>query len=105
MRVDVAQAIGRRGELGSTDIRCAMDDLPLKIAEVDGILVDEPDRPHSGRGEVHNRGRSETAGADAEDPRRLEPALPVEADVRQREMPAVTHQLVAGQFHGHVPII
>ena len=82
-----------------------MDDLPLKIAEVDGILVDEPDRPDSGRGEVHHRGRSETAGADAEDPRSLQPALPVEADVRQREMPAVTHQLVAGQFHGHVPII
>ncbi len=82
-----------------------MDDLPLKIAEVDGILVDEPDRPDPGRGEVHHRGRSEPAGADAKDPRSLQSALPVEADVRQREMPAVTHQLVAGQFHGHVPII
>jgi len=41
--VERGQAILRRRELGATDVRRAVQNLPLQVAEVDDVEVDEAD--------------------------------------------------------------
>ena len=83
------QPIARRLELRSADIGGAVNDLPLQVADVDAIEVDETERADAGGGEIQRRRRSETAGADAEHARRLQPPLPLHADFRQQQVAAV----------------
>ena len=76
-------------ELRSADVGGAVDDLPLEVAEVDGVEVDEAERADAGRGEIERRRRSEPAGADAQHARRLQPPLPFLADFGQQQVTAV----------------
>ena len=57
-----------------------------------------PMRADAGGGEIHRRGRAEAAGADAQHLRRLQLALPVHADLRHDQVPAVALDLVAGEL-------
>ena len=57
-----------------------------------------PMRADAGGGEIHRARRAEAAGADAEHAAGLQPALPVDADLRHDEMPAVALDFVVGQL-------
>ena len=92
------QAILRRRELRAADVRRAVQQLPLQVAEVDDVEVDDADGADAGGGEIHRRRRAETAGADAQHLRGLQLALPVDADLRHDQVPAVALDLVAGQL-------
>lgn len=74
-----------------------MQHLPLQVADVDDVEVDDADGPDAGRREVHRDRRSEAAGADAEHLAGLEPALSVHADFRQDEVAAVAPHFVGRQ--------
>ena len=69
--------------------RGAVDDLPLQVAEVDDVEVDEAERADAGRGEIERRRRAEPARADAQHARRLQPPLPFLADFGQQQVTAV----------------
>src|SRR5688572_18547988 len=75
-----------------------MDDLPLQVAEVDDIEVHDADPADAGSREIHRRRGAETAGTDAQHAARLQLALPVDADLRHDQMPAVALDLVVGQL-------
>jgi len=84
--------------------RCGVvDDLPVEIRQVDGVEVDQPDRADACGREIQERGRPESAGADAEHPRRLQPALAVLADLRQQEMAAIALTFARGQIRQRHP--
>jgi hypothetical protein len=97
------ELVFRRRQLRPADVRRAVEDLPLQVAEIDGVEVDDPERAHTSRREVHRHRRSESAGTDAEDLRRLELALTVHADLRHDEMPRVALDLVVRQRLAHAP--
>jgi hypothetical protein len=70
-----------------------VDDLPLEVRLVDGVVVDDAERADAGSGEVERRGGAEAAGADQEDARLEEPQLAFLADFGDEEMPAVAPPL------------
>ncbi len=54
--VHIEQSLACRLELRPSHIPRAVDDLPLKVAEVDDVEIDEPDRPDTNSGQIE-RGR------------------------------------------------
>src|SRR4051812_16523905 len=98
MRVDCGDAIPGRCQLRPAHVRSPMDDLPLKVAEVDDVEIDDADSADPGRGEVHRSGRAEPARADAEDAAGFQATLPVHSDFRHDEMPAVSLHLILRQL-------
>ena len=66
-----------------------MEDLALQVGQIDDVEVDDADGADAGGGEVERHRRAEAAGADAQHPRRLQLALPFEADLGEDQVPAV----------------
>ena len=80
--------------------RTAVDDLALQVGLVDDVEVDDAERADPGRGEVHQRGRAEAAGADTEHLGVLEPLLPGHRHVGDDQVAGVAADLVDGQLGG-----
>ena len=72
----------------------------MQIRLLDDVVVDDADRSDPRRGQVEQGRRAETAGADHQHPRVLEPLLAVDAEVRDHEMAAVAGHLIGGQLGG-----
>ena len=85
-------------QLRPADIVGAVEHLALQVAEIDGVEVDQAERADAGRRQIQRGGRAQPARADAEDLRVLELALPLDADLRHDEVPAVAADLVVVQF-------
>ena len=75
-----------------------MQDLPLQVARVHDIEVDDAESADAGGGKIHGGGRAEPAGPHAHDPGGLEAALAVDADIGQDDVPGVAGQLFAGEI-------
>ncbi len=71
-----------------------MQDLPLQIAEIDHVEIDEADAADAGGREIQAQRRAETAGADEQHARGLEALLPVHADLGHDQVPAVAGDLL-----------
>ena len=74
--------------------RCAVQDLPLQVGEVDRVAVGEQDPADAGRGEIERRRRAEAAGADHQRVRAEQALLPLDADLVEQDVAAVAQQLV-----------
>ena len=85
-------------ELRAADVGRAVEDLPLQVAEIHDIEVDDAERADAGGGQVHRHRRTQAAGADAQHLGRFQLALTVHADFRHDEVPAVALDLVVGQL-------
>ena len=96
-RVDLPDTVARRLRLGTADVGLAVDDLALQVGLIDGVVVDDPEGPDTGRREVHEGRRTEATGADAEHTRCLQPLLSSHGDVRDDQVPAVPPDLLDGQ--------
>jgi len=66
IRIDVGKSIVRGGNFPSSDIFCAVQDLPLQIRNVDRIKVDQANRTNARRGQIKRRRRAKPARADAQ---------------------------------------
>ena len=66
--VERPDRLGRRVHLGTPHSGRGMDDLALKIGDVDVVVVNEPDRPHPGGRQVQGRRRPEPTSTDEQDP-------------------------------------
>ena len=88
----------------AADIRRAVNDLPLQVAEVDDVEIDDAERADAGGGEIHRRRRAEPARADAQHLGGLQLALPLDADLRHDQVPAVALDLVARQLGQRPPV-
>ena len=93
--VERAHGVGRGVDLAPPDVRGRVEDLPLEVGDVDDVIVDDPERPHARGREVEQRGRAEPARPDDEHARGEQPPLPVDPDLRERELPRVARGLRA----------
>ena len=98
VRVESLQPIAGRFAASAGRRPRAVQNLPLQVARVDHVEVDEAERADAGRGQIERRRRAEPAGADAQHARRLELALTLDADLRHDQVPAVALHFVVGQF-------
>src|SRR4029079_1319036 len=76
--------------------------LSLKIAEIDDVEVDDADASNTRGGEVHRGRGPEPAGADAAHATSLETPLPVHADLGHEQVAAVALDFLRRkrrQFH------
>ena len=89
------EPVAGRVQFGPADVGGAVQDLPLQIAEIDDVEIDEAEPADAGCGEVEAQRRAEAAGADEQHAGRFEPLLAVDADLRHDQVPAV-----AGDFAG-----
>src|SRR5262249_13861802 len=94
VRIERVQPIFRGLQLGAADVGRTVQDLALQVAEVDDVEVDDAERADAGGGEIHGDGRSESAGADAENAGRLQLALTLDADLGHDEVARVTLDLI-----------
>src|SRR3712207_4406732 len=92
----VTRALG----LGPAHVGLAVDDLALQVGLVDDVELDDAERADAGRGQVHEHGRAETAGADGEHLGVLQPLLTVHPDVGDDQVPAVPADLVDREIGG-----
>jgi len=97
MRIQIVQTVARRLEPGSPHVARAMQDLSLQVGDVNPVVVDQPDRPHTGGGEIERRWRPESTGPDDEHTGGLEPLLSLDADIGQGQMPCIAVSLVGGE--------
>mgnify|MGYP006866090249 CR=1 FL=1 len=79
-------AAGRMHRDGHNRVGGAVQDLPLEVARVNDVEVDDAERSHSRRCEVEPHGGAEADGAHEEDTGVLEPALPLHPHVGEEEV-------------------
>ena len=87
----------RRNRPWPADVVGAVDDLPLQVAGVDDVEVDQADGADAGCGEVESQRGAEAAGADAEHLGCLELLLAFHADFGQDQVARVAGDLVVAQ--------
>ena len=89
MGVDVGQSCARALDFRRADVRGAVQHLPLQVAQVDDVVIDEADPADARGGEIERQRRAEASDADEDDRRRAQLQLALDTDLRQREMAAV----------------
>ena len=72
----------------------------MQIGKRDAVVVDDPERPDAGSGQILQRGRAQAAGADDQSPRRLEPVLTGAADAAQHDLARIALDFRSGKAHG-----
>jgi hypothetical protein len=92
--VEVAEAAGRRVELGAADVGRAVEHLAVQVAGVHPVVVDQAERADAGGREVERDRRTEPAGAHHQHARALEPTLALGAHGRQQHLARVPVDLV-----------
>src|SRR5207302_5798856 len=83
--VEVVEGLPGALRLVHADARGGVDDLPLEVADVDGVEVDDADLADPGGAEEVNRRGTQAAGPDNQDLSLADLALPRLADLRQDE--------------------
>ena len=92
-----AEAIARGMQFRAADVRCAVQHLALKVAEVHDIEVNEPDTTDAGGGQIQSQGRTKAARADQENARAFQPLLALQRHLRHDQVPAVTSDFLRGK--------
>ena len=87
----------RRGRLRDADPLGVVDHLALEVRVVDDVVVDDPDRPDSGRGEVERGRGAEPAGAEQQHLRVEQLQLALDPDLGEQGVARVAHPLLLGQ--------
>ena len=70
-RVNAMQTLAGGIRLLATDILCSVQELPVKVTEIDNIIVHDPKFPYAGGSEVKSCWRAEAAGTNAQHARVL----------------------------------
>jgi hypothetical protein len=93
VRVQVGHERGGAVDLRAADIPFTVDHLPVEVAPLDGVVVDEHQRPNASGGEILDHGRAKPAGPDDEYARREQSRLPLGPDLVHDHLPGVPIQL------------
>src|SRR5207302_161261 len=97
--IDGKQTCARRIGFLAANVARSMQELPVKVAEVNRVLINNSDCSNSGGGEVKRRGRSEPAGPDTQHPGFFQSALTFLTYLSKIDLPRVSEELVAIQAH------
>ena len=98
MRVRVAQTIVGGFQFAATNVFRAVQNLPVQVRKIDLVRIDQSDRADSGRRQIKRGGGTESAGANAQNARRFQSALSLDADLRENEMARVTRELFGAKL-------
>jgi hypothetical protein len=96
--VQRGNGVAGRLDLWPSHIRHAVDDLPLQVAQVNGVVVDDPDGPDAGRGKVEQGRGAQPAGTDDKHPGVFQASLANRANLRNDEVPGVSFHLFGRKF-------
>ena len=99
VRVECEDLPGGAVDFLSADIGRGMNDLTLQIGQRHDVVVNRAERADAGRGEIHQRGRTETAGADHQHGGFLQRGLAGAADLAQHDVAGVAFEFLGTQ-HG-----
>jgi hypothetical protein len=77
VRIDRQKTVGRAVQFGASDVFCAMQDLPLEIARVDRVEIDDPQSADARRREIEREWRSQPSGSHAQNPSLFESGLSI----------------------------
>ena len=69
-----------------------MQDLPLQVAALDHVVIDQAQVAHASGSQVERRRRTQAAGTGQQHARGFQPALPVHADLGQAQVARVALQ-------------
>ncbi len=94
----------RRGvDLAPADIRRGVNDLALQVAQGDHVVVDHAELADAGGGEIHQRRRAQSAGADHQHGGFLQGGLSGTADFAQHNVAGVAFEFVGAQHPRDLP--
>ena len=97
--IEIVQPLARSAQFRLADLRCAVENLPVKICDVDIVEIGETDPTDSRRREIHRNWAAQTARPDDEDRGVLQLLLAFFANFRQNEMTRVSFALGLGEHH------
>jgi hypothetical protein len=97
VRVEGSQALARYDDLVAADVPGRVEDLPLKIALVDPVVIDETEPAHARRGEIQARGAAEPAQANKQNGAAAQAELTLHANLGQGEVAPVSLELIRGE--------
>ena len=96
--VERGQFVGGGVDLQSADIGRRVNDLPLQIAFVDNVEVDQPERADTGRGQIERERRTQPSRANAEHSCGLELLLTLDPDFRKDQVARIAGIVAGGKF-------
>ena len=99
MRIEARDRLLGAVDLLAADIAGRVQHLAMQIGERDDVVVDDPQSPDAGAGEILQRRRAEPARADRQRARRLELVLPRPADAAQHDLPRIALDLFLAELH------
>ena len=94
MRVDAGQRGTRTVDLCLADGIGVMDDLPLQIGQRDDVVIDQSDGADTGRSQILQNRRAQSAGPDDQHPCRLQLLLAGSAEILQDDVAGVAFQFL-----------
>src|SRR5437588_2936236 len=105
VRVDVAQTVARRLDLGPPNVLRAVHDLSLQVRRVNHVEVNDAERADARRRKVHAPGHTKSPSPDRQNARGLQTPLPLHADFGHDEVTAVARNLFVRERRerGRVP--
>ena len=92
--VDACGTRLRRQHFGVAHCIAAMHDLALQVGEVHHIVIDHGQRADTGRRQVQDRRRGQSACADDQDAGCADALLALDADLVEQDMARIARQLV-----------
>src|SRR5438067_3352074 len=88
--VDGKQTCARRIGFLVANVARSMQELPVKVAKINCVLIHDSESPDAGGGEIKRCRRTEPTGSDAQYPRFFQSALTFLADLRKIDLARVT---------------
>src|SRR5207245_1687122 len=85
-------------QLGSPHVRRSMQDLALKIAEVDDVEIHDADSADPSGRQIQPQRRSQASSADEQNTRCFKALLPVHPHFWHDEMPAIAGHFLGSQI-------
>src|SRR5439155_14075580 len=92
--VEVVHALRGRVDLRPPHVARVVQELSLEVRDIDPVEIDDAQRPHARRGEIHRRRRPQSAGPYAEDLRIQQLALSRRPDLRKDYVARIPKDLV-----------
>ena len=95
--IDIQDLLPGGVQLGTTHVLGAVNDLPLQVAEIDGVEVDQPQLPDAGGRKIEAQRSPQAPGPHQQDAGGLQLLLALHADFGHDEVPAVALDLIPAE--------